>query len=156
MICLTCLVPLVGLAETSEASNNTFRFGLQGTHYLGGLSGIMEISDAWAFQGVLSFEVDAFAFRVLHRFHQREFWNAYGEGTAEVWSAKSHRPWGGWENSNPTHGESDIGLGTGVGIEYDWRGLNPSLPPIGWSIELGVNVVPNFYLDSGLGVHWKF
>ncbi len=155
-ISVLTLAVLICMAVNSRAANNTFRYGLQGMHFVSGLSGIMESSDPWAFQGVVDFRLKAFAFRVLNRFHQEEFWNAYGEATAGIWSADSRRSWGLLDNNNSSHGESDIGLGFGMGVEYDWRGLNSSLPPIGWNIEFGVNFIPAFNLDLGLGAHWKF
>jgi hypothetical protein len=153
---VTALVLSVVLVGNSQASDSKYRLGLQGTHFLGGLSGVMEISDPWALQGVLDFGVNAFAFRVLNRFHQEQYWNAYGEGTLGIWNTSGHRTWGRWDNYDHRDRDSDFGLGLGIGVEYDWRGLDASLPPIGWNIELGANVIPDFDLDIGLGVHWKF
>ena len=155
IISVTTLILLVSLVNNSQASDDTkFRLGLQGTHFVGGLSGVVEISNPWALQGVLDFGVDAFAFRVLNRFHEEENWNAYLQGTLGVWS-DDHRYWRNRDHYHYYH-ESDIGVGVGIGFEYDWRGLAPSLPPIVWNIELGASVIPDFDLDIGLGVHWKF
>ena len=154
---VTTLILLISLVSNSQASDDSkFRLGLQGTLFVGGLSGIVEISDPWALQGVIDFGVDAFAFRVLNRFHQEQNWNAYFQGTLGIWDVNGHRSWGNWRHNDPHNDNDNLGLGLGIGIEYDWRGLSPSLPPIGWNIELGASVVPDFDLDIGLGVHWKF
>lgn len=153
IVSVTTLILLVSLIGSSQAADSKFRLGFQGTHFLGGLSGILKISDPWALQGVLDFGVDAFALRILNRFHRERFWNAYGEGTVAFWGDNDHRSWGRWENH---HDNDALGLGLGIGVEYDWRGLNESLPPIGWNIELGVNIIPDLDPAIGLGVHWKF
>lgn len=152
---LTAAILVLTLAEDLRAEEGKYRLGLQGAHFLAGLSGVMEISDEWAAQGIIDLGVDAFAFRLLNRFHQETYWNAYGEGTVGFWTDHNHRRWGRWDDDYNS-GRSDIGLGVGIGIEYDWRKLDPSLPPIGWNIELGANVVPAVDLALGLGVHWKF
>ena len=150
---VTTLILLVSLVSNSQASDDSkFRLGLQGTHFVGGLSCVIDIADPWALQGVLDIGADAFAFRVLNRFHQEQYWNAYLNATLGVWG-DDHRY---WRNHDHYYHDSDIGVGVGIGVEYDWRGLAASLPPIGWNIELGVSVIPDFDLDVGIGVHWKF
>jgi hypothetical protein len=157
VIGVTTLILLVSLAGNSQASEDSkYRLGLQGTLFVGGLSGVMEISNPWALQGVIDFGVDAFAFRVLNRFHEEQYWNAYGQGTLGIWGGDGHRSWGRWRNNGPNNDNNDLGLGLGIGVEYDWRGLSASLPPIGWNIEVGASIIPDFDLDIGLGVHWKF
>jgi hypothetical protein len=158
IICVTILILLVSLVSKSQASDDSkFRLGLQGTHFVGGLSGVVDFSNPWAIQGVLDFGADAFAFRVLNRFHEEQYWNAYLNGTLAVWG-DDHRYWRSNDHYYRDHYyyASDIGVGVGIGVEYDWRGLEGSLPPIGWNIELGASVIPHFDLDIGIGVHWKF
>jgi len=149
IIGLVALVLIFAISGTSQAADSKYRLGLQGTHFVTGLSGVMEISNPWALQAVLDFGVDNFAFRVLNRFHKEQNWNAYGFGTLGIWD-------NGNSSNNGKDDDSDFGLGIGIGVEYDWRGLNPSLPPIGWNIELGASVIPDFDLDFGVGAHWKF
>lgn len=152
VLSVTTLILLVSMVSNSQAADSKFRLGLQGTHFVGGLSGIIDFSSPWAVQGVLDVGADAFAFRILNRFHEEQYWNAYLNGTLGIWG-NDHRY---WRNRNHYYRESDFGVGVGIGVEFDWRGFEPSLPPIGWNIELGASVVPDFDLDVGVGVHWKF
>lgn len=153
IISLASLVLLVGLVSITDASDTKFRLGLQQAHFVGGLSGILELSDPWALQGVIDFGAEAFAVRLLNRFHREEYWNAYGEGTLAIWSDRGYNYWGTRHHYDRNN---NFGLGLGLGIEWDWRALSPTLPPIGWNIELGANVIPSFGINIGLGVHWKF
>lgn len=139
-------VLFLAAAGTSNAEDSKYRLGLQGTHFVTGLSGVMEISNPWALGAVIDFGVDNFAFRVLNRFHNEKDWNSYFLGQLGMWD----------HDNGKGEDETDFGLGVGVGLEYDWRCLNPSLPPIGWNIELGASIVPDFDLDFGVGLHWKF
>lgn len=152
VISFIALVLLISLTSDLHANDSKFRLGLQGTHFVGGLSGILDFSNPWALQAVLDVGADAIAIRVLNRFHQEQYWNAYLNGTLGIWG-DDHRY---WIDHNHYYHDSDFGVGFGIGIEYDWRGLDESLPPIGWNIELGASVVPDFNLDIGIGVHWKF
>ncbi len=146
LIALVIVILLFTLSPNTQAQDSKYRLGLQGTHFVAGLSGIYDFSPPWAMQGVIDFGVDAFAFRVLNRFHNETYWNAYGLGTIGIWD----------KGNGNDDDKSALGLGFGVGVEYDWRGLSPSLPPIGWSLELGASIIPDFDLDFGIGIHWKF
>lgn len=132
------VVLFISFTSNDVQAAEKYRLGLQGTHTIGGLSGIMELTDPWAAQVVLNLGVDAFALRALNRFHRSENWNTYGAVAIAM------------------HKNNDLGLGASIGLEYDWRGLDASLPPIGWNIELGASIVPDFNLDIGFGIHWKF
>ncbi len=140
----------------TQAAENKFRLGLQGTQFAAGLSGIIDFSSPWAVQGIVDFGADAAAIRILNRFTQKEFWNAYGQGTLGFWNHDNRRSWGWSEDDYLKNHDDGFGAGVGIGIEYDWRGIESSLPPIGWNIELGASVVPAFYFDIGIGVHWMF
>ncbi|MCB2197963.1 hypothetical protein KQI63_01070 [bacterium] len=152
---LAALLLLTMSPSNSFASDSKYRLGLQGAQFAAGISGIAEISNPWALQGIVDVGGDAVAFRLLNRFTRERFWNAYGSGTVGFWDRDSYRPWGWWGDNalNDNHG---LGLGVGLGIEYDWRGIDRSLPPLGWNIELGASLVPGFYLDLGIGLHWMF
>ena len=147
---------MVCLTSSSQASDSKFRLGIQGTHFLSGLSGIVSLSDSWGVGGVIDFSAEAVAFRVVNRFHERAYWNAYGEGTVALWKDNGPRSWKLWRDQYPDSYNRHVGAGVGLGLEYDWRGLSPSLPPLGWNIEVGVNVIPEVDLALGVGVHWKF
>lgn len=155
IISMAVLVLSLGFVGAARASDSNFRLGVQGAPFVAGLSGIIDISNPWAVQGVVDFGADAVAIRILNRFTQKRFWNAYGTGTVGLWRNDSYESWGLWKDNTP--GDNDgLGLAVGIGIEYDWRGIDSSLPPIGWNIEVGASVVPGFYLDVGIGVHWMF
>jgi len=149
---ITTLLLLVAMTNVSLAEDSKYRLGIQGTHFVTGLSGVMDFSPPWALQGVIDFGVDNFALRVLNRFHNEKDWNAYGFGALGIWDNGKNDDNGVGNDDD----DAEFGLGLGVGLEYDWRGLNPSLPPLGWNIELGLSVVPDVDIDFGVGVHWKF
>ncbi|MFH0764879.1 MAG: hypothetical protein V2A61_00510 [Calditrichota bacterium] len=134
---LTALIVSVTALNSASAEEGKYRLGLQGSTFASGISGVMEYSSDWAVQGIISPQLRSFAFRGLNRFHQETNWNAYYTGSIGLWN-------------------DGFGLGLGVGAEYDWRGLSPSLPPLGWNAELGLSILPGIALTIGLGVHWKF
>jgi len=160
---LALLVLSVVTTESTRADESRLSLGLQGTHFLGGVSGVVEIAAPWALQGVIDFGLDAFALRVLNRFYRVRYWDVYGEGTVAVWDSQSQGSWGRWGSHSY---DNNFGLGVGIGVEYDWRGLNDrlpqiggydrTLPPITWNIEVGTNIMPYFSAYLGLGAHWKF
>ena len=153
---LTALLLSVCQVYSSQASENKYRLGLQGTQFAAGLSGIIDFSSPWAVQGIVDFGADAAALRLLNRFTEKKYWNVYGQATLGVWGQDSPRSWGWSEDDYLKHHEGGFGAGIGLGIEYDWRGIEASLPPIGWNLELGASVIPAFYFDIGIGVHWMF
>jgi len=146
---------LFTMTSSSKASDSKFRLGLQGAQFAAGLSGIVEISDPWALQGVVDVGADAVALRLLNRFTQKRFWNAYGIGTVGLWQSDNYRTLDWWDDNDSVNNDG-FGVGIGIGIEYDWRGLDGSLPPLGWNLELGASIVPGFYFNIGLGLHWMF
>ncbi len=156
IISLFTLVLSIALTGSSQANDSKFRLGLQGAQFASGISGVMEIANPLALQGIVDVGANAVAIRVLGRFTQKQFWNAYGQGTVGLWNDEQSSPWG-WQDDEKWHENNHgLGLGVGIGVEYDWRGLSASLPPIGWNIELGASVIPGFNFDFGIGVHWMF
>lgn len=127
--------------------------GFQSSWPAWGLSGMYDVNEEVSAQAVLGFAgtANAYSIRGLYRFHREESWNAYGYGSLGLWTYR-HRVLGS---------ESALGFGGGAGIEYDWRAINPELPPIYWNLEIGIaSVGLDHYSVSalmlGLGAHYRF
>ncbi len=138
-------------AESSDFSG--YGIGLQGTFPAWGLSGTYDMDDNISLQAILGFggAANAYAVRGLYRFKHEQSWNAYGYGSVGLWTYRH------WHRGS----ESALGFGAGAGIEYDWRYLNPDLPPLFWNIELGIGIVGlDHYSVSalwiGTGVIYRF
>ena len=74
------------------------------------------------------------AFRLRYAFMRKRYLDGYGYGMV-----------GG--NNNGFFG------GVGAGVEWDWRNLDKTLPPISWSFELGYN---KDRFSAGLGILYSF
>ena len=144
------------LMSTTQAAESTggYAVGFQSSGVSSGLSGKMEISDEITAQAVLGFfgAVSNYSVRGLYKFNSDEHWDAYGFGSLGMWT---------WDGSGGFDDETVFGLGAGVGIEYDWRALAPTLPPVYWNLELGFNIASfdNYDFSSvgiGVGAHYRF
>ena len=114
---------------------------------------MMDINETISAQAILGFlgVVNTFAGRGLYRFRQEDYWDLYGYGMVGMWRY----------NTRFIEAENRLGLGAGAGIQYDWRVLDPNLPPIFWNLEIGFGYVNfnhyNFNMISfGAGVHYRF
>ncbi len=140
---------------TSQAELEPTRFGVgfQSTWPAWGLSGMMDINETITAQAILGFfgNFTTVSGRGLYHFRQEEFWDMYGYGMLGLWRY----------NTRFITAESSLGIGAGAGIQYDWRALDPNLPPIYWNIELGISFFNfehyNFnFISFGTGVHYRF
>jgi len=75
----------------------------------------------------------SFGFRMKYAFARKKFLDAYASGMVG-------------------YADRLIG-GAGIGVEWDWRMVEKTLPPLSWSIEVGMNG-PEF--GVGFGVHYTF
>jgi hypothetical protein len=57
------------------------------------------------------------------------------------------------EKDNGDEDELRVFGGVGAGAEWDWREASSDLPPILWSLELGLN---DTNVSFGFGIHYKF
>lgn len=137
--------------DAAELEPTTFGVGLQSSWPSFGLSGVMDLDDRIAVQGVLGLfgRVSTFAGRGIYRFAREEMWNVYGYGSVGAVSFRFRR-----------ETDTSLGLGAGLGLEYDWRAWQRKLPPIRWNLELGFGYADLAYYDYtgftiGAGIHYR-
>lgn len=139
-------------AAAAELEPSAFGVGFQSSWPSFGVSGTIDLNERFALQGVAGFfgRINMFAGRGLYRFSREELWSLYGYGSA-----------GAVTHSFRTEREVTVGLGAGVGLEYDWRAWQRKLPPIRWNLEIGLAYADfDFYDYTGLtfggGVQYRF
>jgi len=149
-----------------SAVDSTWTFGVQAAPLLFGLSLRREINDKWQIQGVLQPTGDDLSVgaRVLRTSTKKEFWRSY------LFAGIAHE-----EDSSPgfffENQESDFretALTGGAGVEWSWMAKNPSLPPLAWSLELGlgysaedfdddfIEEEDEFFIAVGAAIHYQF
>ena len=128
--------------------------GLQSSFSSGGLSLKYRVSERITAQGTLGFfgSVSNYGARGLYEFSRGDFFGAYGFAGVGVWR---------YDGGRFFASESVFGFSGGAGVEYDLRGLAPTLPPVFVSGELGLGVASfdNYDFSSfglGLGLHYRF
>ena len=138
-------------------------FGLQAAPLLFGLSLRRELTDKWQVQGVLQPTGDNLSLgaRVLRTATQKKFWKSY------LFAGVAHN-----RDSSPGFFDDDdsdlkeTALTTGLGVEWSWNARNESLPPLAWSLELGLGYSDfddqfddednELFLAVGAGIHYQF
>ena len=149
--------------KNQEEKKTKFGIGFQSAFPSWGISGMVDVSDKISIQGILgAFSVlKTYAGRGIYRFKKETYWNAYGYGMLGAWSYPGYKIGTGWSLEETT--ETVMGFGAGAGIEYDWRGLNPKLPPLFWNLEIGLGSVKFKEIDYnlsafmfGAGVYYRF
>lgn len=137
--------------DEAELEPTTFGLGLQSSWPSFGFSGMMDLDERIAVQGVLGLfgRVSTFAGRGLYRFSLEEMWSVYGYGSAGAISFRFR-----------DETETSLGLGAGVGLEYDWRAWQRKLPPIRWNVEIGLGYADLAFYDYtgftfGAGIHYR-
>jgi len=153
LLAITLLLSATNSYAESMSGKSKYSLGFQTGFETCGISGKMDLSDKMAVQGIIGFfgTMTNFSGRGLYKFKSEEYWDLYGYGQAGIWM------WdGGYVGS-----ETAFGIGGGAGIEWDWRAINKDLPPVYWSIELGLTAVSMDYYDFamlglGFGGHYRF
>ncbi|MCB2199522.1 hypothetical protein KQI63_08970 [bacterium] len=125
-------------ASATTLDGNKYGVGLQVVD--GGASGLAMTIDLKnspaSIQPILGFnDFPALAGRLRYAFIQKRYLDGYGYGML------------GTSNAEP------LMAGAGVGIEWDWRMLDRSLPPVSFSFDIGFNTDR---LGYGLGIHYTF
>lgn len=141
--------------EPTSTSNERFAVGIQLGLFSSGLSGKYRLTDTFTVQGTAGFFglLNRYGVRGLYAFNTGPFYEIYGYGGLSIWR------FGGTLSRSS---ETAFGIGAGGGIEYDLRGLNPTLPPLFAAWELGANLA-NFNNFSGftafgttIALHYRF
>ncbi len=155
--------------SNDSALSSDWSFGLQAAPLVFGISLRHHLNDDWQIQGVLSPHEDdtTVALRVLRTSTQKKYWQSYlfsglalGKDTEYV-----------YDNVNFTDSDQKYTatvFTAGLGVEWSWAAKNPSLPPLSWSVELGLGYSDkNFensdisgnsrtFLAAGAGIHYQF
>ncbi len=153
---------VASVAFTEEEKETKFGIGFQGSFPAWGISGMMDVADNISVQGIVGLmgDLKMYAGKGIYKFRKEPYWNAYGYGTIGRWSYPGYK-WEEWDLVEIT--ETTMGFGVGVGIEYDWRGWDPKLPPIFGNVEIGFGKVEFDEVDYdfstlmwGGGLHYRF
>ncbi len=139
---------LTGFQAQAQAQPGSIGIGLQSSYAFwgsGGLSVIYDLSPAASIQGIFGIGArrQSFEGRYLHRFRQEAFWDGYTFGSAGIYSGPS----------------TGFLLGGGIGIEYDIRGIDGTLPPISLNADIGViarDGLADFNVQLRTGFHYRF
>lgn len=139
MLLVIGLVVLSGLQTASATSLDGKKYGIGVEVMDGGASGISMTIDLGnpllSLQPILGFnDFPTIAGRLRYAFMRKRFLDGYGYGMA------------GFSND-------ELFGGAGIGVEWDWRMMDSSLPPISWSIDIGYNTDR---LGYGVGIHYTF
>ena len=128
--------------------------GLQTSFVSGGLSLKYRVTEKVTAQGTLGVlgSLTNYGVRGLYHFTEEDFWSAYGFGGVGLWR---------YDGGRFFRSESVFGVNGGAGVEYDLRGLAPTLPAVFVSGELGLGVAnfDNYSFSSvglGFGLHYRF
>ena len=161
-VVISILLLVSSVAFAQEEKETKFGIGFQSSFPAYGISGMLDVGPNISVQGILGAfgDLKTFAGRGIYRFRKEPYWNTYGYGMIGVWSYPWYK-WEGWNFVEKT--ETTMGFGAGVGIDYNWQGWSPDLPPIWWNLELGIGMVEfedadyNFStIMFGVGVHYRF
>ena len=154
------------LADDSveSAVDSKWAFGLQAAPLIFGLSLRGRLTDKWQVQGMIQPTDDdlSFGVRALRTATQKKFWQSY-LFAGVVHERQSERFFSGTEGDF-----RETAVTAGLGVEWSWNASNPSLPPLAWSLELGLGYsaedieeefdddVSEFFVAVGAGIHYQF
>ncbi|MCB2211014.1 hypothetical protein KQI52_02750 [bacterium] len=149
LMLFSALAVLIAAPATfaTRDDDNRYGIGLQWVDPVAyGPSFTMDLFDLpMSIQGVLGLnDFPAPVARVRYVFAGRRYLDGYAYGAIGAY------------DDDGRHDEDDglrLFAGVGAGVEWDWRDADESLPPISWSLELGLNDTD---LSFGFGVHYTF
>ena len=146
-------------SNTSQAGK--YALGLQNSTPAWGISAKYRYNERLTLQAIIDpiGDYKDYGMRAVFKYTQDKYWHVYGFAGLALWSYPSSSFDRRFNRYLPST-QSTLGLGGGVGIEYDWSALGPDLPPISWSLELGLNLVDESARASstilGIGAHYYF
>ena len=151
------------IAVGEEEKDTRFGIGFQGSFPAWGISGVADLNESVAIQGVFGMfgDLKTYAGRGILRFSKGTYWNTYGYGMGGVWTYTGYEFDDDWTLRETT--QTVPGFGAGVGLEYDWRAWSPNMPPVRWNLEIGFARVEFDEVDYdfsslmvGAGLHFRF
>lgn len=164
LLVVSLLVVTVSAVSAGEGIERTrFGIGFQASFPAWGFSGVADLTDQVAVQGIFGFfgDLRTYAGRGLYRFSRKDYWNVYGYAAVGSFSYTGLSIDDDWTWDEKT--ETVVGFGAGVGLEYDWRAWSPNLPPMAFNLELGAGSVKFEEVDYnfssmmiGVGLHFRF
>lgn len=159
--------------ETNKADDSAqgsdWSFGFQAAPLVFGLSVRRNLNDVWQVQGMLAPYGDevAVAARVLRVSTRKQYWHSYLFSGLAIKNSDSY-----FYDDNSFTDEiekyTESVATIGLGVEWAWGAKNPSLPPLSWSLELGLGYANESYKNSsisnngkaflafGAGIHYQF
>lgn len=170
VLALALVLAPFGALRAQETPPDPTRFGVgfQFTFPAFGLNLTADLSQRVAAQGIIGAfgDLRTYAGRGIYRFSRKPYSSAYGYGMLGAWSYKGLEfvdeddPWN-WDLRETT--ETVFGMGAGVGVEYDWRGMNRNLPAVAWNLEIGISRIDFQDVDFdfsalmiGTGAQYRF
>lgn len=137
----------------TQVGNGKYSLGFQTGFASAGIAARVGLNEQASVEAVLGLfgTLTHIGARVLYTFKDETQWQAYGFGAVGLWMWDSGSPW--------VSDESAVGLGGGVGVEWDWRTLDPELPPMTWNVELGLGSAKfdNYdFSTTSLGVGFRY
>jgi len=159
ILCATANTAHAGEPGTADSTvDSDWSFGLQAAPLIFGLSVRYHVSDAWQLQGIVQPSGDelSFAARAIRTSTQKKFWRSY------LFAGYAHSD---DDDFNPSE---ETAVTAGLGVEWSWAARNPSLPPLSWSLELGLgygaqefeldfdDTEDEFFLALGASIHYHF
>lgn len=139
---------MVNFQAQAQSQPGSIGIGLQSSYAFwgsGGLSIIYDIRSDASIQGIFGIGArrQSIEGRFLHRFRQELYWDGYAFGSAGIYSGD----------------RTGFLLGGGIGIEYDIRGLDGTLPPISLNADIGGiarDGLADFSVQLRTGFHYRF
>ncbi len=138
------ILVIAGIASAQNPDNLRWGAGLHGGNHLSGIGINYQAASTVGLMGIVGVNhAPHLAFKPRVRFIQRDNVGVYGWGLVGL-----------WDHDHPVDDGFGMYFGGGAGVEFDWRELDPVLPPIGWSLEAGITSYYDFVI--GLGIMWYF
>ncbi len=139
---------LVNFQVQAQAQPGSIGIGLQSSYAFwgsGGLSIIYDLRPDASIQGIFGIGArrQSIEGRYLYRFRQEAYWDGYAFGSAGIYSGPN----------------TGFLLGGGIGIEYDIRGVDGTLPPISLNADIGGMIrdgLDDFNVQLRAGFHYRF
>lgn len=139
-------------SQDTAPINQKYAVGIHLGNLTSGFSFKYRATEKITAQATLGFigSLSSYGVRGLYAFNTGPFYELYGYGSLALWRFDGFID------------DSAVGAGAGGGIEYDLRGLSPTLPPLFVTYELGLNLV-NFSnyngfssFGTGVALHYRF
>ncbi|MBD3166102.1 hypothetical protein GF324_05870 [bacterium] len=132
------LIGTTGSAHAVVNDGKTYGIGIAGGLGVSGISGTIDTGSPTSFQLIAGTGVLG---KLRYALHMREYWDIYVDAFGGI-----HTEW-----------DDALVAGGGVGIDWNWQNLEPSLPPISFALEINAGIIDgDFEVDPHAGIHFNF